>query len=154
MEYPISENDRNKRSRSSTLRSIPRSHSVTPPANAQRTHFEPPSDQNYVSPRPALRPNRQNIIPNKSGDNPKHLKQLVYNKHDKVIELEYLNSFLQNSIKLKEDMIKNYHEENARLRDELVNKDKLIERLKSELRSIQTKFPDIYSTPSLLTYFF
>ncbi len=152
MEYPTSDNNR-PRSRSSTLRSIPRSHSVTPPTNAQRTHFEPPPDQNYVSPRPTLRPNRQNIIPNKSGDNPKHLKQLIYTKHDKIIELEYLNSFLQNSIKMKEEMIKNYHEENAILRDEVVNKDKLIERLKSELRSIKTKFPDINSTFFFILFF-
>lgn len=78
-------------------------------------------------------------------DNPADLKKVIFNKHDKITELEYFNSFLEESLKKRESLMKAYFEENTKLKEELRIRDKNIERLNEELRTIRNLFPMINS---------
>jgi len=128
-------------------RIITKPKSFTRPVGLQKQYFSPPK-QDYVPPRPSIKIMKHIMIPTKQPDETNNLKRLIINKQDKIIELEFFNSFLQDCLKKKEDLAKKYNEENLKLREELVVREKIIQNLKDELKKSKNSFPEILSAKS------
>ena len=129
-------------------RAIVRSKSSTRPLLTQKQHFSPP-EEDYVPPRPSIKVIKHNTTPSKQPEDINQLKRLIINKQDKIVELEYFNSFLQDCLKKKEELAKKYNEDNLKLREELFVRDKIIQNLKDELKKVRSTFPVLEKSKSI-----
>lgn len=78
---------------------------------------------------------RSSFVFNNSADKrTSELEAMTRLKDHEIERLEYMNNYLEMGIKKREEIIKNYFEENCKLKDDNKSMNKLIERLREELK--------------------